>query len=150
MQKKIAIVLGVILLALVAGYFGSQWLGSPHRPEDVAETAEERAERLGLGADVNADEAGTTADLAPVEARPLTGDEGNVVDGVRQLAPNEPARVDNQDYFDGLEEMNGAESVVDNAPAAAATDTPATPAAPVVERPDDDLMNEIDALEGGQ
>ena len=92
MQKKIAIILGVIVLALALGFVGSQWMGSPHGPEETAETPEERAARLGLGADVNADETGSTTDLAPVEARPLTGNEGQVIDGVRDLADVVAAR----------------------------------------------------------
>lgn len=147
MQKKIAIVLGVILLAMVIGYIGSQWLGSPHGPSQTVETPEERAARLGLGADVNADEAGTTTDLAPVEARPLTGNEGQVVDGVRELAPAEPARMENRDYFDGLEDLDAAKPVEDTPAEPKAEDTPATPAEPVVERPDDSLLDELDAIE---
>ena len=152
MQKKIAIILGVIVLALALGFVGSQWMGSPHGPEETAETPEERAARLGLGADVNADETGSTTDLAPVEARPLTGNEGEIIDGVRQLGPAEPARMENRDYFDGLEDLEAAKPVVDKPTAPKPEDvpdaeTPVTPAAPVVERPDESLLDELDNLE---
>ncbi len=144
MQKKIAIVLGVILLAILIGFIGSQWIGSQQRPEETVETPEERAARLGLGADVNADTTEATTELAPVEPRPLTGEEGEVVDGVRQLAPSEPARIENRDYFDGLEDMEAAKPV-DDTPKPDET-APATPAEPVVERPDDSLLDELDDL----
>ncbi len=147
MQKKIAIILGVIVLALALGFVGSQWIGSPHGPEEAVETPEERAARLGLGADVNADEAGTTTDLAPVEARPLTGNEGQVVDGVRNLAPAEPARMEDRDYFDGLEDLDAAKPVEDVPADTTPADVPAKPADPVVERPDDSLLDELDNLE---
>ena len=149
MQKKIAIILGVIVLALALGFVGSQWIGSPQGPEDSVETPEERAARLGLGADVNADEAGSTTDLEPVEARPLTGNEGEIVDGVRELAPAEPARMENRDYFDGLEDLEAAKPVTDKPAQTKPDDVPAaeTPAAPVVERPDDSLLDELDAIE---
>ena len=147
MQKKIAIILGVIVLALAIGFVGSQWIGSPHGPEESVETPEERAARLGLGADVNADEAGNTTDLAPVEARPLTGNEGEIVDGVRELAPAEPARMEDRDYFDGLEDMEAAKPVAEKPVEPKPEDVPATPAKPLVERPDDSLLDELDDLE---
>ena len=150
MQKKIAIILGVIVLALAIGFIGSKWIGSPQGPEELTETPEERAARLGLGADVNDDETETTTEVAPLEAAPLTGDEGETVDGVRNLAPGEPARMEDRDYFDGLEDLPAAKPVketpVDDK--AEPAETPAdTPAAPVVERPDDDLLKELDAIE---
>lgn len=152
MQKKIAIILGVIVLALAIGFIGSRWIGSPQGPEELVETPEERAARLGLGADVNSDETETTTEVAPLDAAPLTGNEGETVDGVRNLAPGEPARMENRDYFDGLEDMEGAKPVkdapADEKPADDAAATPAEkPAAPVVERPDDDLLKELDAIE---
>jgi hypothetical protein len=147
MQKKIAIVLGVIVLALAIGFIGSRWLGSPQGPEATTETPEERAARLGLGADVNADEIGTTTDLAPVEARPLTGNEGELVDGVRELAPAEPARMEDRDYFDGLEDIEAAKPVAEKPVDISPEDVPAPPAEPMVERPDDSLLDELDTPE---
>jgi hypothetical protein len=150
-QKKIAIILGVIVLAIAIGFVASsQFIGSFGAPEQAVETPEERASRLGLGADVNADEAGTTTDLAPVEARPLTGNEGELVDGVRELAPAEPARMEDRDYFDGLEDMEAAKPVADKPVEPKPEDVaapPEKPAEPVVERPDDSLLDELDNLE---
>lgn len=146
MQKKIAIILGVILLAVLIGFVGSNWIGSPNRPDDVTETEAERAARLGLGADVEGDVDDSTVAPTIIDARPLTGEEGATVDGTRELAPNEGARVEDRDYFEGLEDLDAAQPV-DDGPATGPADTPTAPAEPVVERPDEDLLNELDTLE---
>ena len=146
MQKKIAIILGVILLAVLIGFVGSNWIGSPNRPGQEVETEEERAARLGLGADVEGDASDSNVAPTVIDARPLTGEEGASVDGTRELAPSEGARVENRDYFEGLETLDAAKPVDDGA-ATAPADPPAAPAEPVVERPDEDLLDELDNLE---
>lgn len=98
-MKKAVLIVCVIILALALGFLGSKMIGPAERTDLPEESGEGD---LDVGGDVDAD-----SDL--LDGRELTGEEGETVDGVRVLGPNEPTRVDpDRDFFEGLEDMDGA------------------------------------------
>ncbi len=168
--KKLIIIIGLIILALLLGVLGSKMIG-PTQRTDLPDVDD------GSGLDVGAD---PDDDFPALEGRDVTGDEGEMVDGVRVLGPNDPTRVEDRDYFEGLEDMDGAvpaeagrgnatemdrmlERVeresrssagqTGNAGAAnAGTQGSTTPPAnkPAVERPSSELSDLLDEMEGNQ
>lgn len=106
--KKLLIIVAIVILALLLGYCGSQFLG-PTQRTDLPDTE--------IDGDFEVDD--DTGDSQALPAgRDLTGDEGETVNGVRILGPNEPTRVEERDYFEGLEDMEGAQPIGGDQPPA--------------------------------
>jgi hypothetical protein len=97
--KSVFIVVAILILAVLLGVWGSSMVG-PTQRNDLPDIERDPG--------IDRDASDFEEERRPFDAREITGDEGETVDGARVLAPNEPARVENRDYFEGLEEMEGA------------------------------------------